>query len=167
MRAATVIPSRRNRPTAFPCAIRRRGPHSTVCGAAQTCAPARDSWPYAANSGHSTDRRPCAGPVEKDDAPCHVARPSESSNVGGGRRKTCRGAPERLSKALRTALERTFSRPATPSRHENRPHRDMRPLRAGAERTIEAPWKAVANAIDPLEPDECKNRFTACVYDAS
>ena len=60
-----------------------------------------------------------------------------------------------------------FSRPATPSRHENRPHRDMRPLRAGAERTIEAPWKAVANAIDPLEPDECKNRFTACVYGTS
>lgn len=36
--------------------------------------------------------------------------------ANGERQRTCRGAPERLSKALRTALERTFSRPATPSR---------------------------------------------------
>ena len=41
---------------------------------------------------------------------------SRAMRRDGGRRKTCRGAPERLSKALRTALERTFSRPATPSR---------------------------------------------------
>jgi len=41
---------------------------------------------------------------------------SRAMRRDGGRRKTCQGAPERLSKALRTALERTFSRPATPSR---------------------------------------------------
>ena len=38
-------------------------------------------------------------------------------------------------------------------------------LRARAERSIEALWKAVGEVIDLFTPEECENYFAACGYD--
>jgi transposase len=40
-------------------------------------------------------------------------------------------------------------------------------LRAKAERTIDALWKAAGEAIRHFEPEECANYFTACGYEPS
>ena len=39
-------------------------------------------------------------------------------------------------------------------------------LRKAAERTVEGLWTAIGHLIDLFEPNECRNYFTSCGYDA-
>ena len=39
-------------------------------------------------------------------------------------------------------------------------------LRKAAERTVEGLWTAIGHLIDLFEPNECRNHFTSCGYDA-
>jgi len=38
-------------------------------------------------------------------------------------------------------------------------------LRKAATRTVEALWRAIADALDVFNPSECANFFKACGYD--
>ena len=40
-------------------------------------------------------------------------------------------------------------------------------LRKAAKRTVEGPWTAIGHLIDPFEPNECRNYFASCGYDAN
>ena len=38
-------------------------------------------------------------------------------------------------------------------------------LRKAAERTVEGLWKAIARFLETIQPQECRNYFTAARYD--